>query len=163
MSSPNRVAQKEDFAAIKEVIDASFPRFYRYFAWHSILDRNEPTLIYQADKAVAGFAKLITFHVNDSKFGCILWIAVHPQFRYRGVASALTHASLEHLRADGVRAVFASTQRGNVGALAILEGVGFVRIGFLELCRLFGLGVFGFFRSVWFAPGEVVLISSMYF
>jgi ribosomal protein S18 acetylase RimI-like enzyme len=158
-----RIARKDDLPEIKGVIDASFPMFFRYFAWHSVQDCSEPTLIQQVDGAAAGFAKLIHFEISGLKYGCILWIAAHPNFRHRGVASALTQASLEHFRADGVRAVFASTQCRNIGAMSTLMPVGFVRVGFLGLWRLFGWGVFGFFRAIWFAPGEVVLMYGPYF
>jgi ribosomal protein S18 acetylase RimI-like enzyme len=163
VSSQDRIALKEDSAWIKEVIDVSFPRFYRYFAWHSVQDLSEPTLIHEVNGEVAGFAKLIHFEVNGLKYGCILWIAVHPRFRHRCIASALTQASLRRFRAGGVRSVFASTQRGNVGALSTLGYSGVVQLGFLGLYRFFGWRVFGFFRSIWFAPFEVVLMSGPYF
>lgn len=163
MSNSIRSACKEDLAGIKSIIDASFPRFYRYFAWHSVLDQSEPTFIKEVDGSIAGFAKLITFNVNRVKYGCILWIAVPPEFRCRGVALSLTQAGLERLKAQSVRAVFASTQHHNVGALSTLRRAGFAPVGLLGLRRLFGWSVFGFFRSIWFAPFEVVLMSGPYF
>jgi ribosomal protein S18 acetylase RimI-like enzyme len=138
VSSQIRIAQKEDLVEVKKVIEASFPRFYRYFAWHSVQDRSEPTLVHQVDGAFAGFAKLIHFEIDGSPYECILWMAVHPRFRRRGIASALTQAILERFGVEGVRAVFASTQRHNVGALSTLGQAGFVRVGFLGLRRLFG-------------------------
>ena len=81
MLSQIRGAQNGDLAGVKEVIDASFPKFYRYFAWHSVKDRSEPTFIHPVDCAVVGFAKLIQFEIDGSKYECILWIAVHPKFR----------------------------------------------------------------------------------
>lgn len=163
MSTQIRYAVTEDLPKLKTVIGASFPRVYRYFALHSVSDPSEPTLIYVVDHAVAGLAKLITFQVNHSKYGCILWIAVHPRFRRRGVASALTKSSIEYFRDHAARAVFASTQRHNVGALATLGRSGFVHVGFLGLRRLFGWRIFMFYRAIWFAPGEVVLMSGPYF
>jgi N-acetylglutamate synthase-like GNAT family acetyltransferase len=88
-----RQANPNDFPKIKQVIDLSFPRFYRYFASHSASDLSEPVLVSEIDGAVAGFAKLIDFHVGNSKYGCILWIAVHPAYRHRFIALALSNAS----------------------------------------------------------------------
>jgi ribosomal protein S18 acetylase RimI-like enzyme len=163
VSSQIIIAQKEDLAEVKKVIDASLSRFYRYFAWHSVQDRVEPTLVHQFDGALAGFAKLIHLEIDGSLYGCILWIAVHPQFRRRGIASALTQAILERFRAQGVRAIFASTQRHNIGALSTLKQAGFVRVEFLGLRRLFSWSLFRFYGAIWFAPGEVVLMSGPYF
>jgi ribosomal protein S18 acetylase RimI-like enzyme len=151
-----RQANLNDLPKIKEVIDLSFPRFYRYFASHSASDLSEPTLISEVENEVAGFAKLIEFNIGDVKYGCILWIAVHPTYRHRGIALTLTNASVDYLKENGSKAVFASTQRRNRGALATLSRAGFVRMGFLGLWRVFGWRVFEFYRDIWFAPGEVV-------
>jgi ribosomal protein S18 acetylase RimI-like enzyme len=155
-----RQANLNDSPKIKEVIDLSFPRFYRYFASHSASDLSEPVLISELDGAVAGFAKVIEFHVGNIKYGCILWIAVHPANRRQGIALALSNASVDYLKTRGAKAVFASTQRRNRGALGTLSGTGFVRMGFLGLWRVFGWRVFEFYRDIWFAPGEVVLMHT---
>jgi ribosomal protein S18 acetylase RimI-like enzyme len=142
---------------IKEIIDASFPRFFRYFALHS-LNSEGHVLVGRVQEAVVGFAKLTEFHVGDSKYGCILWLAVHPDYRRRGFAAALVKAGAEWLMHDGAGAVFASVQRRNVASLAVFDREGFRRMGFLGLWRLFGWRIFEFYRKIWFAPGEIVLI-----
>ncbi len=118
-------------------------------------------LIAEVEGKVAGFTKLIEFKIGAAKYGCILWIAVDPAYRRRGVALSLTEASVDCLRGRGSAAVFASTQRRNRGALATLGKVGFRRIGFVGLWHLFGWGVFGFYGDIWFAPGEVVLVRML--
>lgn len=107
---------------------------------------------------MAGFAKLTEFWVGGVKYGCILWIAVYPAARRQGIALALTTAGVDALKKDGAKAVFASTQRRNVAAQSALDKAGFGRVGFLGLWRFFGWRVFGFFRGIWFAPGEVVFV-----
>jgi len=62
-----------------------------------------------------------------------------------------------YLKEHGAEAVFASTQRGNKGALATLGKAGFERMGFLVLWRLFGWRLFGFYSDIWYAPTEIVL------
>lgn len=117
-------------------------------------------LISETDGAAAGFAKLIEFNVGRDKCGCILWIAVHPAYRRRGVALNLTNAGMDYLKMRGARAVFASTQRGNKAELAALSRAGFKRVDFGDLRRLFGWRLFRFYLGIWFVPGEVVFMHS---
>ena len=129
----------------EKIIDLSFPIFFRYFALQSVSDLSEPVLVNEADGVIAGFAKLIEFQVGDGKYGCILWIAVHPSYRRRGIAFNLTNAGIDYLKIHGAQAVFASTQRRNRKALATLGKAGFKRMSFLDLWRLFGWRIFNFF------------------
>jgi ribosomal protein S18 acetylase RimI-like enzyme len=153
-----RYAKPTDVCSIKEIIDRSFPRFFRYFALHSVSDQSEPTLISEHSGVVVGFAKLKTFTVGGIKHGCILWIATHPAHRRRGIALALTISGVARLKEQGAGMVFASTQRRNRAALTNLSRAGFERVGFLGLWRLFVWRVFSFYRNIWYAPTEIVLM-----
>jgi ribosomal protein S18 acetylase RimI-like enzyme len=148
-----------DMDRLKQIIDASFPRFFRFFASHS-LDSEGQVLVSEAHGTAVGFAKLVEFHVGGDKFGCILWLAVHPQFRRKGIASALVNTGTELLKHNGARAVFASAQRRNIASLAFFSMQGFRKMGFLGLWRLFGWRIFEFYRDIWFAPGEIVLMHN---
>ena len=130
-----------------------------FFAVHSIFSDEGQVLVSEAQGTVVGFAKLIEFQVGPRKFGCILWIAVHPQFRRNGIASALTTEGIQRLKQDGAEAVFASTQRRNSGALSVFSQNGFRRMGFLELWRFFNWRVFEFYGDIWLAPGEIVFMQ----
>jgi N-acetylglutamate synthase-like GNAT family acetyltransferase len=109
-----RQAIPNDYSQIKGIIDLSFPRFYRYFAIHSVTSEEGKVLVAEIQGAIVGFAKLIEFNIGTLKCGCILWIAVHPSIRRRGVALSLTKAGVESLKGEGSHAVFASTQRRNM-------------------------------------------------
>ena len=152
-----RHATTKDRTKLKEIIDSSFPRFFRFFADYSVGSEDGKVLVSENQGIVAGFAKLIEFNVGARKYGCILWIAVRPSFRRRGIALSLTVASVACLKEDGAQAVFASTQRRNRAAQATLGRAGFVRISFLDLFRVFGWRVFEFYGDIWFAPSEIVL------
>ena len=152
-----RQATPSDSTKLKEIIDVSFPRFFRFFATHS-LNSEGKVLVCEAQGVVVGFAKLTKFHVGDNKYGCILWLAVHPDYRRRCFAAALVKAGAEYLMHDGAGAVFASVQRRNVASLAVFDREGFRRMGFLGLWRIFGWRIFEFYRKIWFAPREIVLI-----
>jgi ribosomal protein S18 acetylase RimI-like enzyme len=158
-----RDAKSGDQQSIKEIIGLSFPLFYRYFAARSVKNLDEPLLVSEADGGAAGFTKLIEFTIAGVKYGCILWIAVHPKFRRRGIALQLTKASVECLKRRGAHAVLASTQKHNRGALGALAATGFERTRFKDLRGRFGWHVFGFYGNIWYAPGEVVLWRRMDF
>ncbi len=155
-----RQATANDRQKLKEIIDLSFPIFYRYFSSRSVNSGTGGVLVSEENGVVMGFARLIEFVVGGKKFGCVLWLAVHPGFRGRGVASRLVRAGVDWLVRRGAGAVFASAAHGNVGSISTFEGVGFRRVGFLGLWRFFGWGVFGFYGGIWFVPGEVVLMYS---
>ena len=142
---------------LRQIMDASFPIVYRFFATHSLKEEGQ-VIVGETAGRVVGFAKLLDFYVGGKKYGCILWIAVNPSFRRKGIAATLTNSGIQRLKQHGSNAVFASTQRKNVAALSVLSLQGFRRMGFLGLWRLFGWRVFKFYREIWLAPGEVVLI-----
>ena len=154
-----RQALPEDDVRLKAIVDSSFPRFFRYFALHSLQSEEGAVLVAQADGAVAGFAKLIWFKIKNEQFGCILWLAVDPNMRKKGYATTLVGAGTKYLKSHGSKAVFASVQRKNKASLATFKKEGFARIGFLGLWRMFGRNVFSFYGDIWFAPGEVALIK----
>ncbi len=146
-----------DLNQLKQIIDASFPMFYRFFANRSLHEEGQ-VIVGESAGRIVGFAKLIDFYVGGKKYGCILWIAVHPSFRRKSIAATITSRGIQRLKQDGSNAVFASTDRRNFAALAVLSLQGFRRIGFLVLLRLFGWRVFEFYSDIWLAPGEVVLM-----
>ncbi len=155
-----RQAAPSDQLKIKEIIDLSFPRFFRYFASHSVNSQNGKVIVNETEGTVAGFAKLTEFTIAGDQFGCILWLATHPSFRQKGVATQLVKAGRDQLRHQGAKAVFASAHHSNVGSLATFAGAGFRRIGFWGLWRFFGWRVLCFYCKIWFVAGEVVLMYS---
>jgi ribosomal protein S18 acetylase RimI-like enzyme len=146
-----------DMGILEEIVDLSFPRFFRLFAAHSLQEGGDVLICEKQGKAV-GFAKLIDFHVDSNNFGCVLWLAVYPQSRRKGIASSLVKAGTESLKQDGAEAVFASVQRRNNASLAVFDMAGFRKMDFLGLWRLFSWRVCEFYKDIWFAPGEIVLM-----
>ena len=146
-----------DKAKIKEIIDLCFPRFYRFFANHS-LNSDGKVLVAEIEGSLIGFAKLTEFHVGGVKYGCILWLATHPSFRRKGFAATLIKAGTQHLKGDGAEAVFASVSRRNKAFLTVFHKEGFAQMDFLGSLQLFGRGILEFYRAIWFAPSEFVLM-----
>ena len=152
-----RQATQNDSPIVKEIIDLSFPRFFRFFALHS-LNSEGTVLVNEVDGRVVGFAKLIEFTVRAEKYGCVLWLAVHPSFRLKGFAAELVNAGTRYLKENGAKAVFASIQDNNVCSLGAFRKVGYVRVGFLGLWRMFAWHVFAFYREIWYFFSEVVVV-----
>lgn len=150
--------EPKDLSRLKEIIDNSFPMFYRHFSNRSVNSGTGGVLVSEEAGIVMGFARLTEFSVGGRRFGCVLWLAVHPSFRGHGVASGLVKAGVNWLRGRGAEAFFASAGHHNVGSISTFLGVGFRRMGFLGLWRFFGWRVFGFYAKIWFVPSEVVLM-----
>jgi len=157
-TSSIRQITPNDYAKLKEIIDLSFPIFFRYFASHSVSSDDGKVIVSETQGVISGFVKLIKFNLNSQKYGCILWIAVHPSCRRKGFASNLTNAGIDYLKNVDAQAVFASTQIRNNAAQATLGKAVFRKVGFLGLWRIFGWRVLSFYRDIWYAPGEVVFI-----
>ena len=160
MNSEFKIRQmlSNDEGRLREIVALSFSKFMGFFAVHSLFSDDGQVLVSEAEETAVGFAKLIEFQVCPNKFGCILWIAVHPQFRRKGIANALTNEGISRLKQNGAKAVFASTQRRNSRALSVLSRNGFQKMSFLELWRIFGWRVLQFYKNIWLAPGEIVLM-----
>jgi len=149
-----------DASRLREIIDLSFSRFVRFFAVHSLTEEGQVLVADTPGGVAVGFAKLVEFQIGADKFGCVLWIAVHPQFRRKRIGTALVEAALERFKDAQAKAVFASVRRRNTASLEMFSTKGFRKIGFLELRRLFDWQVFRLYREIWFAPGEIVLMHS---
>jgi len=152
-----RLMTPNDASMLKEIVDLSFSRFLGFFAIRSLREEGQ-VLVGETQETVVGFAKLIEFQVSRRKFGCILWVAVHPKFRRKGIATALLNAGTGRLKADGAKAIFASVQRRNNASLSVFNRQGFRKMGFVELWRLFSWRIFEFYGDIWHGPGEIVLM-----
>ncbi len=151
-----RLGEADDKTALQMIIRLSFGRFFRFFAEHSIDSEEGKVLVAEQNDVVVGFAKLIDFSVGGKRYGCILWLAVHPSFRRQGIAANLAKAGSECLMQDGAEEVFASVQRGNKPSRATFRKNGFIQVGFIGLWRCFSWRLFQLYSDIWYAPGEIV-------
>ncbi len=153
-----RTSIRSDECCLKEIIDLSFPVFFRFFASHS-LSSEGTALVGETGGKIVGFVKLIEFSVGVRRCGCILWLAVHPDFRGRHLALELVEAGANYLLKHGSEMIFASAQRRNYGSLATFARAGFRQVDLRHLWRLFRLRVFNLYRDIWYAPGEILLMK----
>ena len=59
----------------------------------------------------------------------VMNVAVHPDFRRRGIAEALVNALVEELKAIGSHCLTLEVRASNVPAIALYEKMGFSEIG----------------------------------
>ncbi len=154
-----RQATPTDLPNIKEIIDKSFSWVISFFAAQSVDFEEGKILVAESEGSIAGFAKLVEFNLGSVKYGCILWLAVDPTKRRKGYAAVLVNAGYKYFTQNGAREVFASVRRSNKASLATFHKEGFIQVGFLSLRRHFGWRLFSFYRSIWYAPTEVVLVK----
>ena len=139
----------------------SVSRFFQYFATHTVYSKGH-VLVSEADGAAIGFAKLAEFHVSGNKFGCILGVAVHPQFRRKGIGTSLVNTGTRCLKSEGAEAIFATVNKGNAASLAVFKKQGFRKMSFLRLWRLFRWQVFKFYKNIFYSFGDIVLMLQSY-
>jgi len=56
-------------------------------------------------------------------------VAVHPDFRRKGIAEALVNGLVEHLKTMGSRCLTLEVRASNAAAIALYEKLGFAEIG----------------------------------
>jgi len=155
-----RDAEESDREALKAICRISFDRLYAYYASYS-LDSSNNVLLGEMEGMVVGFAKLILIRIHDRPLGNILWLAVHPKFRRRGIASALIEASADYFRSHGISDIYVSTRGDNTPALELFQGKGFNKVEFRRLMEIHGHKVIEFYFKMHVSPGEIVLMKTL--
>lgn len=130
-----RDAKEHDKEALKEICRISFDHLYSYYAIQS-LDSSNHVLVSDFEGMVAGFVKLKLIQIHNDVLGNILWLAVHPKFRRKGIASALIDACLDYFRNQGITYVYVSTRKDNLSALVLFYRKGFVKVGLRMLTNI---------------------------
>ena len=81
--------------------------------------------VWDEDDFLAGNISLIPFHDKGKRGFLIANVAVHPDFRRKGVARALTLKSIEHARKKGAPGVWLHVREGNLQAEDLYKSLGF--------------------------------------
>lgn len=98
-------------------------------SWMSTVENVSSTplngYIWEVDGKIVGNASLIPFRHNHRRINMIANVAVHPDYRHRGIGRAVTGQALSHARARGVDEIWLSSRDDNPEALAMYTGLGF--------------------------------------
>jgi len=82
--------------------------------------------VWEEDGRLAGYLSLIPFFHQFQSYYLIANVAVHPDFRGRGIGRALTRRALTHARKHRVRAAWLQVRQDNGPATHIYRTEGFI-------------------------------------
>ncbi len=82
--------------------------------------------IWEEDNQIVGNISVVPFRHRGKKLYLIANVAVHPTYRHRGIAGALTERALQHVREKKVKDVWLSVRVDNPEAIHIYSKFGFV-------------------------------------
>jgi len=84
--------------------------------------------VWEQDGRIVGNASLIPFRDNGKRIYLVANIAVHPNYRRRGIARALTQRAIQHARSKKSSALWLHVRDDNPGAIHLYEELGFYEI-----------------------------------
>jgi len=84
--------------------------------------------VWEQDGRIAGNASLIPFRDNGRRIYLIANIAVHPDYRRRGIARALTKRAMEHAHNKRTNTIWLHVRDDNPEAIRLYEQLGFQEI-----------------------------------
>jgi len=86
--------------------------------------------VWEENGKIMGNASLVPFRHQKERIYLIANIAVHPDFRRRGIARALTERTMRHAREKKVNNIWLHVREDNPGAIDL-----YTRLGFIERAR----------------------------
>ena len=95
--------------------------------------------VWEEEKRIVGNLTLIPYHVHQEQTLLIANVAVHPDYRRRGIGYRLTARALEHARQRGIQATWLHVREENEPAIKLYRS-----LGFLERAR----------RTTWICDGK---------
>jgi ribosomal protein S18 acetylase RimI-like enzyme len=84
--------------------------------------------VWEEDGRVVGNLSMIPVNALQGRTYLIANVAVHPEYRRRGIARALTGAALERMRSRGMRTAWLQARTDNPPAIKLYTSLGFSEI-----------------------------------
>lgn len=82
--------------------------------------------VWQVDDRLVGNVSLIPFAVKGRRFFLIANVAVHPDYRQRGIGRLLTERAVQHARQRGAPSVWLHVREENLSAVNMYQALGFI-------------------------------------
>jgi ribosomal protein S18 acetylase RimI-like enzyme len=105
-------------------------RDYTYLSWiQGAAERIASPLfgfVWEEDGRIVGNLSLIPLTRRARLYYLIANVAVHPNYRRRGIGRQLTQAAIEHLRERGLETAWLQVREDNPGAHQLYRSLGFV-------------------------------------
>ena len=112
----------------------------------SLKDRLRTMLVYVAVSDAGEIIGTLAAALTGEREGHLRGMAVHPDFRNRGIAKELLTAALDDLRANGCKRVTLDTTAPLSQAMHFYESNGFRRTG--RVSDFFGMDLYQYARSL---------------
>mgnify|MGYP001074515160 CR=1 FL=1 len=108
-------------------------RASRLFSWTVDLSDPPPNIpvtgfVWEVDGRLVGNLSLIPFKMQRQKLTLIANVAVHPEYRRRGIARQLTTTALDYLKRQGKPATWLHVRSDNPNAIHLYETLVFVTL-----------------------------------
>ena len=81
--------------------------------------------VWDEEGGIVGNLTLIPYYNLSRRYFLVANVAVHPDYRRRGIASSLTLKAIEHARQRGAQAVWLHVRDENDGAIRLYRSLGF--------------------------------------
>ena len=81
--------------------------------------------VWEENGKLVGNLSLIPFSVHGDRYYLIANVAVHPEYRKRGIARMLTASGIEHARKRGAKATWLHVRAENEAATNLYQSLGF--------------------------------------
>jgi ribosomal protein S18 acetylase RimI-like enzyme len=94
--------------------------------WTDMAEINASGFVWEDDGRIIGNLSLIPFQNEGRKTYLVANVAVHPTYRHRGIARALTRRALGYLRRSSTGEVWLQVREDNRDAQTLYRSVGFI-------------------------------------
>ncbi|MEM0074867.1 MAG: GNAT family N-acetyltransferase [Nitrososphaerota archaeon] len=149
---------KEERDKLELILDRSFEGMYLWHSKRTLRDVDKVFAAMMDDE----FAGLVMLKPLDYAIGYIYYIAVHPKFRQKGVASRLLDFSLDNFSKIKYKEVYATVEKVNYASLALFRSRGFTERSLGDLSSQYGrIRALSMLAKMRFVPGEIILYKSL--
>jgi ribosomal protein S18 acetylase RimI-like enzyme len=101
-----------------------------YLRWAGLVAERAPLplsgYVWVEDDRLIGNLTLIPYNSLGQRYYLIANVAVHPEYRRRGIANRLTATAIEHAQRRNAQAVWLHVREENQGAIDLYQAAGFI-------------------------------------
>ncbi|MBR0598057.1 ribosomal protein S18-alanine N-acetyltransferase [Clostridiales bacterium BAD-6] len=123
-----RQAEAGDVKTIAELDKICFSAPWSESSFEKEIKENQLAfyIVAEIDHCIVGYAGL--WRIIDE--GHITNVAVHPDFRQKGIGEALVSVLLDHTQREGIRSHTLEVRASNFAAISLYTKLGFVNVGY---------------------------------
>ncbi len=154
-----RPAEEKDRDAIQAILTLSFNLVYAKYAKMSFKSL-EKTLVAVDETRLMGVINWRIFLAREEKIGYLFWLAIHPDFRRKGIGVTLVRKALEILGQQKVPVIYTSAEKENLPSRSLFEQMGFTRIRKGEMRKRYGKDGPKLYRDMWVMPWEDLFLKN---